>query len=275
MSLSSFLEENADVRAQFLAQIKKPVFRIKSPLLAPPLTTSYGLAGTAFDYLLRFYVQKLNHQTIVSSWVADEGLAALSVRRGRAAANKAKRVLEEAKRRHKAYLKSKRTLPPPTLIEAAVWLASLDTVFRCGFIDPKMFAPPPSALMKDLHAMLAIVPVEHFRGKRCVLNPTFGTGSELVGGADADLIIDDTLIDLKTTKHLTFGREHFNQLAGYYLLSCVGGVDDCNEAGINNLAIYFARYGFFHRIPVAGCIAESKLPALLRWLKSRARLHVK
>ncbi|HXM66078.1 MAG TPA: hypothetical protein VN911_05055 [Candidatus Acidoferrum sp.] len=219
---------------------------------------------------LRFYVQKLNKKTVTSSWVAEQGVAALSARCSRATANKAKRTLEEAKRRHRAYLKSKRTVPPPALIEAAVWLASLDTVFRCGFVDPKMFAPPPRALMEDLQSMLAIEPVEHFRGTRCVLNPTFGPGSELVGGADDDLIIDDTLIDLKTTKHLTFGREHFNQLAGYYLLSCIGGVDDCEEGGINYLAIYFARYGFFHRIPVARCIAESKLPALLRWLKKRA-----
>ena len=60
MSLTSFLEQNADVRAKFLAHFTKPEFRVKSPLLAPPLTTSYGLAGTAFDYLLRFAVEKLN-----------------------------------------------------------------------------------------------------------------------------------------------------------------------------------------------------------------------
>jgi len=29
-------------------------------LLAPPLSRDYGLVGTAFDYLLRFYIQRLN-----------------------------------------------------------------------------------------------------------------------------------------------------------------------------------------------------------------------
>jgi hypothetical protein len=75
MSLTSLLEQNADVRARFLAQFKKPEFRIKSPLLAPPLTEHFGLAGTAFDYLLRFYIQRLNTGTYASDWIAESGLA--------------------------------------------------------------------------------------------------------------------------------------------------------------------------------------------------------
>jgi hypothetical protein len=59
MSLTTFLEQNSDVRAQFLAHFKKPDFTLKLPILAPPLTESYGLVGTAFDYLLRFYLEKL------------------------------------------------------------------------------------------------------------------------------------------------------------------------------------------------------------------------
>lgn len=272
MSLTSFLERNADVRARFLAHFKKPDFRVKSPLLAPPLTTSYGLAGTAFDYLLRFSIEKLNPQTTGSEWIAEQGLAAVSLFCGRATTTKAKLCLSLAKKRYRAFLRSSRTLPPPALIEAAVWLASLDTVFRCGFTSPKMFSPAPRALIKDLQAMLSLVRPEHFRAKRrCVLNPTFGRGSELVGGADGDLIIDDTLIDVKTSKHLLFEREYFNQLAGYYVLSCIGGVDDCAKAKIRYLAIYYARYGFLHRIAVVDCISESDLPAFLRWFKKRAR----
>jgi hypothetical protein len=272
MSLTSFLEQNADVRAEFLAHFTKPEFRVKSPLLAPPLTTSYGLAGTAFDYLLRFSVEKLNAQTTASEWVAEQGLEAVSVYCSRATVKKAKGCLDEAKKRHRAFLRSSRTLPPPAMIEAAVWLASLDTVFRCGLVSPKMFAPAPRALIKDLQTMLSVMPAQHFRAKsRCVLNPTFGRGSELVGGADADLIIDDTLIDVKATKHLVFDREYFNQLAGYYVLSCIGGVESCAEAGIKHLAIYYARYGFLHRVSVADCIAQSELPAFLKWFKKRAR----
>jgi hypothetical protein len=274
MSLTSFLEQNADVRARFLAKFKKPEFRIKSPLLAPPLTKHFGLAGTAFDYLLRFYIQRLNADTHASDWIADTGLAAMFAYGSRAVWKKAKRLLDEAKQRHRAFLRSARPNPPRALIEAAVGLAYLDNVFRVGIVDTKMFRPAPSSLVKDLQVMLSLVQPQMFRAdKRCILNPTFGRGSQLVGGADADLVIDDTLIDVKTSKHLTFDREFFNQLAGYYVLSCIGGVDGCADAGIKHVAIYYARYGLLHKISVADCIAQSEVHAFLRWFKKRARAY--
>jgi len=93
----------------------------------------------------------------------------------------------------------------------------------------------------------------------------------LVGGADGDLIIDDTLIDIKTTKHLTFEREFFNQLIGYYVLSCIGGIDDCGRGKIKHVAIYYARYGVFHRVSLAECHKPCDLPKFLRWFQKRAR----
>jgi len=120
--------------------------------------------------------------------------------------------------------------------------------------------------------MLSLLPEEHFRAKkRCVLNPTFGRGSSLVGGADGDLIIDDTLIDIKTTKHLTFDREFFNQLIGYYVLSRIGGIDDCARGEIKHVAIYYARYGVLHRVSLRECHEQSDLPNFLRWFQKRAR----
>jgi len=37
---------------------------------------------------------------------------------------------------------------------------------------------------------------------------------------------------------------------------CIGGVENCGEAGINRLAIYYLRYGVFHGISVPSCIAH-------------------
>lgn len=272
MSLTSFLEHNADVRAQFLAHFTKPDFRLKSPILAPPLTESYGLVGTAFDYLLRFYVEKLNPGTKPSDWVADNGLRILLAYADRSRATEAVRLMAEAKKRYKTFQQSNRTCPSPSLIEAAIWLASFDAVFRAGVIDVKLQARVPDLLVKDLRKMLSLVPEELFRAKRrCVLNPTFGHGSSLVGGADGDLIIDYTLIDIKTTKHLTFEREFFNQLIGYYALSCIGGIDDCGRGKIKHVAIYYARYGVLHRVSLSECHNRSALPKFLRWFQKRAR----
>ncbi|RLJ00615.1 MAG: hypothetical protein DRP08_06425 [Candidatus Aenigmatarchaeota archaeon] len=53
---------------------------------------------------------------------------------------------------------------------------------------------------------------EYFKPKKiCILNPTFGRASELVHGADCDLVIDDTIIDIKTTQETKFRRDYFSQ----------------------------------------------------------------
>jgi hypothetical protein len=40
------------------------------------------------------------------------------------------------------------------------------------------------------------------------LNPDFGFASKLVGGADADIVLDSTLIDIKTVKAATLKPEY-------------------------------------------------------------------
>lgn len=70
MSLTSFIK-NSDVKEKFLQEFPKPEFRLKKELLAPPLTNHYGLVGTAFDYLLRFYIGHLNPKAITNQWIAD------------------------------------------------------------------------------------------------------------------------------------------------------------------------------------------------------------
>jgi hypothetical protein len=69
------------------------------------------------------------------------------------------------------------------------------------------------------------------------LNPTFD-GSHAIGGADADLIVDGLLVELKTTSQDSFERvDHVYQLLGYALL------DYTNTYGINRVGVYLARRG--------------------------------
>ena len=114
--------------------------------------------------------------------------------------------------------------------------------------------------------------LEKFRAQQtCVLNPTFGEASLLVGGADADLLMDGRLIDIKTMSKLEMKREDFNQLMGYYALSRLGGVDDViSENPIRELGIYSARYAEFLTFPVDDVINETKIKPFLEWIKKRA-----
>src|SRR5574341_1537102 len=71
MSLTSIIEIK-DVRERFREEFRKPKFGVKKEILAPPLSNRYSLVGTAFYYLLRFYLQRLNPNTFNERcWVAE------------------------------------------------------------------------------------------------------------------------------------------------------------------------------------------------------------
>jgi hypothetical protein len=82
-------------------------------------------------------------------------------------------------------------------------------------------------------------------GMDAVLNPTF-SASKLVFGADADLILADTLIELKTINDLPVWkfRQMVTQTLSYYLL-------DINDAyQVQSIGIYFLRKAWFWKSPI-------------------------
>jgi hypothetical protein len=270
MSLTSFLDNSALLRAKFREEFSRPVFQYKNPIKAPPLSKSYSLVGTAFDYLLRFYVQKLNPCTKdKNGWVAETGAAFLY---GDPRFKQVKSILANAKDTLQDFLASARPAKPNRrLMEAAVRLAYLDVVYRAGVLDENLFKKIPPLILDDLAAIMGIVRAKDFYAKkRCVLNPAFGLASTLVGGADADIIIDDKLIDLKCSKHLVCDGRIFNQLIGYYVLSCIGKIDGCPQGAIKHLGVYYSRYGVMHQLKINDCIKPNRVPALLKWFKGHA-----
>ena len=65
-------------------------------------------------------------------------------------------------------------------------------------------------------------------------HPTFAR-SDLVGGADADLIVDGCLVELKTTAEVGLTSAIVRQLIGYVLL------DEHDTYNIERVSILFAR----------------------------------
>lgn len=265
MSLTSLLKGNADVRLRFRTEFPKPKFHFDKakPLLVEPHSNRFSLMGTAFDYVLRFQIQRLNPKKAKTSpWVAalatDE-----SDKRFRA---KASNIIKTAEDRLKRYLKTGDL--SDGLIESSVLLAQLDTVFRSG-LGQQDVGIVHKEDVRELRALAAIVPLELFKAKRqCLLNPTFGSASHLIGGADADIIIDGTLIDVKTTKAFAVEEKHHHQLMGYYILSVIEG-DGTSMYGIERLGIYFSRQAHLEVWPVRDVVVPSRLPAITQWLQTR------
>ena len=284
MSLTSFLKDR-EVAERFKREFEKPRLGSKAPLAAPPLTRSYTLTGIAFDYVLRFYLQKVNPNAIAQKWVAEDALDLLRVYTGPqfvvdgvsdvgSALKKAERIVARAKASLQKYLAERgRGKPGEELIRASVGLSQLDPFCRAGVIDEGQLGKINKPIIQDLRNLLSLVESRRFAARRvCALNPSFGRASRLVGGADADLVIDGTLIDVKTTKFLRLDRATFNQLVGYYLLHRIGGIDGCRKNHrIEKLGVYYSRYGVLFSFPARQVVQDKRLPSLLRWFAKKAR----
>jgi hypothetical protein len=117
-----------------------------------------------------------------------------------------------AKQNYQAFLSA--GVMDDEIIRSALFLSRLDVTCRAAMIDPNLGNESEHDI-KDIQKLVSAVNHDVFNvSKICFLNPTFGAGSQLVGGADADIIIDDTLIDIKVTKNLSVERDHLNQAIG-------------------------------------------------------------
>lgn len=165
-----------------------------------------------------------------------------------------------------------------TLCRFAVNLAWFDQAFRAG---PQVLETSP--LMQcdrpSLDNLLAVVPiawVEDLRalsrmfldaaGDRfhqpCRIGPTF-EGSRDVGGADADVILGTSLIDVKTTVDPKVARDGLWQILGYALL------DYSDAYGLDTAGFYFARQGQFVEWPLAELAHACSDGAVESWPTAR------
>ena len=288
MSLTTFLA-NKEVKSLFRQSFEFKPANVEAPIKAPPLTTNYGTVGTAFDYLVRFWLERRHRAASSNRWIAEHAAIDLSVRSGEyvaadingerllipmkewnsrwsenppdgctcvqysdsdpiisRAATAARNVLGTAKDAVAKYVKS--GAAGDDIFRSALLLAGLDTVFRTG--RPDYFRASISDRdvedLRNLWNVLEDGDLRHVRGP-VWLNPTFGEASSMVGGADADFIADDTLVDIKTIKKGRFTRVQFDQLAGYCILDYLEQAHDAlraHERAIpKQTGVYFARHG--------------------------------
>jgi hypothetical protein len=296
MSLTCFLRD-PEVRGR-LAPLRPPIPRkLGAPLLVTPRSGRPTLVGTAFDYLLRFEIHRRALGAEGRHWVAEYAPAMLSAAadgeielevvdgsgppmylppRGgfRRAAKRAEKVLNEA--RFAAADHALTASPGPDAVAAlaahALRLARLGLIFRAGIFDARLTEAAPEDV-EDLMALLAVVPFERLlpRGAaRVLLNPMFGEAGESVGGADADLIASDMLVDLKTTKVSVIRTEHLDQLLGYFMLARRARRTDRRFPIVRHAALYFARHAELCVIDASVWTGHPRFRETERWFFARA-----
>lgn len=267
MSLLTFLEQK-DVRDRFNQTFPKPKLTQKLPLLAPPRTKNYALIGRAFDYLLRFQIKALNPHAIERGWVAQNALHFFKTNAQTRLYEQAYLIITEATEHYTDFLQTQQLTD--TLLRSALRLAKIEAIYRSKKLDPNLDQIDDDDIA-DLKALLAHVNVEQFTSPEPILlNPAFDLASLVVGGADADLIIGDALIEIKTVKEFSLERRDFNQLLGYYVLAKLAGIDNAPPGHeIKRLGVYFSRYAYLYQFDVLDVIDPQTFPPFLQWFKGR------
>ncbi len=262
MSLTSVLR-SPGFRARFAQEFEKPKLSLHSIALAPSICANPTLVGTAYDYLLRFHLQRRYDFVRSSIWIAEQAL-----RRVHSLDHKviAYRMFASAISDYQSFMITGKH--DSSLLRSVLKLAQLDFVYRSQDIDDN-FGKISQSDVRDLKNLLKVTDLRLFKPKRyAVVNPTFGDASRLVGGADADLLIDHRLIEIKTTKDATVSRDTFNQLIGYYILASIGGVDQLwHKVRITELGVYFSRYGQIVSFKTKDLMPKAKMAKFIRWFK--------
>ncbi len=303
MSLVSFVGL-PDVRAKLKPFRPKPPRKIPAQLRVEPGSDDYSTMGTAFDYLLRFELQRRAPHAVSRRWVAEDALDMISkadagggifllgkdsdgfVRLAtdpaevmgdeeltKEVAERISSVVKRARSAVAAFVKNK----SPALSEQAdlaghaIRLAKLDVLYRAQALHPS-FEAAAQEDVEDMLGMLAIVPFESLlHAKRLLLNPSFGETSDLVEGADCDLISGDLLVDLKTTKLRVMQAKDLDQLFGYFLLARHQRCADPNFPEIKRVAFYFCRHGHLWVLDVTAWTQRPEFLEVEQWFLKRAK----
>lgn len=263
MSLSSFVSQ-INISSQLRGILGPlPECKFGDAPVVPPRSSRQSLIGTAFDYLLRIEIERRFPLAKRRPWVAQAirfpGFRSNLSAQVKVQATSILDSLDPVLEKHRTTgLVEKQTL------QAVLRLAQLDHLVRSD-ARPREFGTVYLSDMRELSAMLDIVPWDDLAPKReCVLNPTFGRASTAIGGADADLFVDQCLLEIKTTAQPTLDPNYLLQLVGYYALASLGGIDGCAAADIRWLGVYSARYGRLFRLEADALLPESTRRSVLQ-----------
>lgn len=218
--------------------------------LRPSQNVPWPLIGQAIDYRLRFYFPQGDITTRIKSLIAYQGARIACL--GRLDWNVAREFFVGLARfltRVDPACRALEDEDEDTLLRYCVALAAFDVFYRVGE-DPRSLLLTP-APKKSLEAILAIarpVWIDDLRAlsqgfydgfadlldQPVVLNPTFA-GSEAIGGADADFVVNHCLVDIKTTLYPLRDTSWVYQTLGYVLL------DWDNTYALQEVGVYLAR----------------------------------
>lgn len=266
MSVTSFVARK-EVKERFRQVVNMPAVPDSSVLVASSLTPPQArLTGTAFDYLMRYTVARLYQppQSADERFVAEGALQHLDAK----LAKQKKKFIEEV--HEELWMYSYGGKLSRALCEQCIRLARLDGVYRSRGMGIDVLDVFDPIVVDELEALVAVVDLKLFKGfDFAYLNPTFGIASHLIGGADADFVLDDMVVDVKTTQNLKPKPEDIFQQICYVLLCNLGGLGCTGTKWppLRRIGFYRSRYGRFMSWPVEDLVDAKQFPPFVKWFE--------
>lgn len=241
---------------------KKEAFPNHIEIVAPPPKETDPFknpanVGTAYDFWLRAYIQRINNINVEKNLSPQVAVGIDRMFEDEAInykeRNKFLKKAQEIWNIREKYILGEKILAKD-LFEGMAILAYFEAYFRSRKEREEGYLTASKVEMKDLVkiALETRKVSNYFKVKReLVCNPNFGESSILVGGADADFLIDKTLVDIKTTKYYKYHEKDIHQLIGYYILNTYShylpGWIINSDVGtpkrkIENLALFYPRF---------------------------------
>lgn len=271
MSLTSHLNDKTSPIGQFIKQRFSQTISLtkdanrqlkEAPTLRPLVHAGelypYGTLGAAIDYRARYAFAITPYQQLVA-W---HGALLLTTAGGSYSRGLVKAFFERLDTTLKAVRPVGKRLDAAdelTLDRYCFVLSLFEQAFRSNaYVQGPLMQPtvkhsveelldiPQVAWLDDLGAMFMLFYDRYtpLLSRPAILNPVFA-GSVDIGGADADMIVEGCLIDLKASISPQIKADFLHQLAGYVLL-------DYNDTyHITSVGIYMARQGILFSWPVS------------------------
>lgn len=274
MSLTSFLQR-PEVKSRFLRAGVVADKSLRMTLAVRPMSDDRSLIGLAFGCLMRLLLQRLNRIDHESIWVGPNAFAQLLA----TSDLRNQRLTERLVAMHGFAVSTTEQYVndgalTEDLLRATIYMAYLERAFRTGRYElpPDWLEKEYRAEIEELRELYYLIPSDALRATRqCVLNPSFGPASWMMGGADADFVVDDAIIECKTTASSKLDENSLNQVLAYYLLALLNpNANGMHLTGLKRIVIYFARSGYLYSIRVDEFLGERELEKLIRWIVDAA-----
>lgn len=234
ISLTDFLSATETLQL-INANFRNPIKNNGARLVVEPakdMGVDFVAVGTAFDYWLRCELKQsdpdicttfLGYQFCVRNYGDTPKVLKILKRHTKTMSDFSKGTLDSKEK----------------LFEACLFIAKFETEYRCGY--PVETFEVNRQNVEELSRIANATNFSLLQNKQLFLNPVLDIqGSKLAILADADIVLGECLVDLKTSSTISL-KNNLRQLIGYWVLNKLRGA----SVEINRLGVYYPRFNYF------------------------------